>query len=611
MRRPIVVALMAGILLVACTDQPTEAPSRPEPPAAPQLDVGTHPCSLNDLIDATALLFPASPARTAIVNSLKALSVARQTRLANLIKAAAFGIVDVVGKAYTAGKLVNSPNTPRNVLNFITTLYCFTGVLPPPNFPSGPIDPNEFAVAVVTPNSGPVLVRPNSRHGGISIQGQSVTTTTTVTVMKLPDAPGPLLTSLDQFPLFYEFRTSPEVTFTKDVTTGVCLGNNFPVSSALRLAHNVGTNFGNVEILPFVSPPFLDCTNIPGTLGSLRGFQGLFASLLLPTELHAASATMVVTTKVGGTLRHLSPFGSVDPGSNPGSLNYNPNEAAFGNLTAAPGGNVSPAPSVRVTSQNGTPIQSVPVVFAVTAGGGSISGGTTSGGTTATVFTNASGIASLTNWTLGPEPGTNTVSATPPAGAQVGTTPPFKPAVAFSPASLTFTAEAVGPLNYGATGFRYFFPDGSPPSGFQSTSFNDSSWLIGDAAFGFDNPTDECFLIENGSVNTEWPANSQILLRRRFTLPGGPSTGIVSVAIDNDLKVFVNGIDITPTAESDNETAVNFDDDGFVLHEGCPTRGSFTFTASSLNPGVNLLVIEARDRGGSTYIDAEVTQPSF
>ena len=76
---------------------------------------------------------------------------------------------------------------------------------------------------------------------------------------------------------------------------------------------------------------------------------------------------------------------------------------AGNNQTARPGSPVATAPSVIVTSHEGLPVAGVAVTFAVTSGGGSIPSGT--------VNTNADGIAAVASWTLGPETGTNTLSA--------------------------------------------------------------------------------------------------------------------------------------------------------------------------------------------------------
>jgi hypothetical protein len=72
--------------------------------------------------------------------------------------------------------------------------------------------------------------------------------------------------------------------------------------------------------------------------------------------------------------------------------------------TGAAGAAVAAPPSVRVNDQTGAPMAGVAVTFAVTAGGGVLVGGSAT--------TNASGIATVTSWTLGAAAGTNTVTAT-------------------------------------------------------------------------------------------------------------------------------------------------------------------------------------------------------
>ena len=72
---------------------------------------------------------------------------------------------------------------------------------------------------------------------------------------------------------------------------------------------------------------------------------------------------------------------------------------------AAPAGTaVSDAPAVIVRDAQGIPVSGVAVTFSVTAGGGSLVG--------SPATTNATGIATLTSWTLGTTVGPNTVTAT-------------------------------------------------------------------------------------------------------------------------------------------------------------------------------------------------------
>ncbi|MBI1967348.1 MAG: Ig-like domain-containing protein, partial [Gemmatimonadetes bacterium] len=62
-------------------------------------------------------------------------------------------------------------------------------------------------------------------------------------------------------------------------------------------------------------------------------------------------------------------------------------------------------PSVIVTDAFGNPVSGVSVTFAVASGGGTVD-------PTTAILTNASGIAQVTSWTLGPTAGTNTLTAT-------------------------------------------------------------------------------------------------------------------------------------------------------------------------------------------------------
>jgi hypothetical protein len=78
------------------------------------------------------------------------------------------------------------------------------------------------------------------------------------------------------------------------------------------------------------------------------------------------------------------------------------NAGAF--QAAMEGTAVPVAPSVVVRDQSGLPLAGIRVNFTVTSGGGQVTG--------SSVTTNASGVASVTRWTLGPAADLNTLSAT-------------------------------------------------------------------------------------------------------------------------------------------------------------------------------------------------------
>ena len=74
------------------------------------------------------------------------------------------------------------------------------------------------------------------------------------------------------------------------------------------------------------------------------------------------------------------------------------------NQTAGVGTSVANPPSVQVTDGSGNPVPGVAVTFNVTVGGGTMS-------PTNPVTTDATGIATLASWTLGPSAGSNRVNA--------------------------------------------------------------------------------------------------------------------------------------------------------------------------------------------------------
>ena len=94
------------------------------------------------------------------------------------------------------------------------------------------------------------------------------------------------------------------------------------------------------------------------------------------------------------------------------------------------GAPVGTPPAVRVTDEDGQAMAGVAVTFAVTGGGGTVAGGAAT--------TNAAGVATVTSWTLGNNPGANTLTAT-----VTGLTPVTFTATAQDPCELA-TNYAVG-----------------------------------------------------------------------------------------------------------------------------------------------------------------------
>jgi hypothetical protein len=93
--------------------------------------------------------------------------------------------------------------------------------------------------------------------------------------------------------------------------------------------------------------------------------------------------------------------GGDSSGPGPAATNITANSSVA--FTATPGTQVTELPSVLLSDQKGAPVAGTVVTFTVTAGGGTVTG--------ATATSNASGIATVGGWTLGPAAGANTLSA--------------------------------------------------------------------------------------------------------------------------------------------------------------------------------------------------------
>jgi hypothetical protein len=165
-------------------------------------------------------------------------------------------------------------------------------------------------------------------------------------------------------------------------------------------------------------------------------------------------------------------------------------------------------------------------------------------------------------------------------------------------------------IDYGATGYRYLpsaqFEEntegGIDSTDFHGTAYDDSGWNTGGAPFG-SGPVapNNCPIQTSNPQQTFWPSApnsespSDMLVRKQFFFPAtGFVSATISIAIDNDVQVYVNGTEIS---------------DGLLVHEGCAEQNSVTFVADGevLNTGSNLLAIRARDRGGESYLDVKVT----
>ena len=596
--------LAASLFLAACSDVGNQAPT-PTEPSVPEATLVNPPGCPNDVQMAAQIhaLFPKPLEGPALVRyaAIRAAMIANKTPLARQLM---YATVDWTLKQYNAGALIGgtSTATQARVTTFINSLYCIVG-LTAPTIPPGALGP-DGAAAVVSPSTTPTDVVTQTHTAGIEVPANGVTQPTLITISRVS---GPLLTQLDQYPLYYEFRSDQPLNQNgPGAVVGVCIGNdlNPPDVSRLRVAHNVpDPNPTTIEILPLAPAPFLDCSNVISSRLDPNASMLQFArwgldragralrNLLAPASLTASMVGQ--TTGLGGTTKKLSPFGVVDTLITVAAVSPTSLSGVAGSSVDA-----GSLPSVLVATPQGHAVTNYPVSFAVPTGSeGSITGGSAT--------TNGNGIATVGSWTLGSSLVTDLVNAT--------VAPPhLRSGVLGSPVSFSASVVSLTVVDYLSGGYSYeLIGNDAPPPGWQTADA--SSWPVGAAGFGFNFEADGCSI--TGSIQTPWPGastsssssepsnTSGLLLRKSVTIPNGWTGSLsIGVAIDNDVQVFVNGVDITASA---GPTV-----GGFQAHEGCATQGSFVFTASNgiLQRGAtNQIAVYARDRGRTSYFDMQAT----
>jgi RHS repeat-associated protein len=141
---------------------------------------------------------------------------------------------------------------------------------------------------------------------------------------------------------------------------------------------------------------------------------------------------------------------------------------------------------------------------------------------------------------------------------------------------------------YQADGWRYkVYPYGTVPANVGDINFDDSDYLIGKGAFGSGGG---CAV--QSTVHTNWPVNTEIVIRRVVQLPQNVSNVRVSGTVDNDVQVLINGV-----ASS-----------GFITHENCAQLDDtrINVITTSIVPGQNLFVVRGRDRGAESFLDVKL-----
>jgi hypothetical protein len=615
------VALVAGALFVTACSSDSRSPTEPAPPVQESI-VPTGCPSVATTANLIKSLYPAKStsllvAAASYATILLYVNTNHQADARTLM----FRLLDYTFTQLNAGKLIGgfSLSTRQTLLAFETGLYCTVGLSTTGlTLPGDPTNAGTVNKVIFPSTTTQTVVTPDG-NSGVQLPPSSFSTAVVVTISVITGNTHPLNTTLDQYGPFYDVKVTPESAISSNLTVGLCL-TTFPDNSPVFLAHNVTQLVSNVptpgiEVLPPGGTISTLCTPQSASLSgremldlAMRGDVGratsalgsAVARLVLPTVAYAGSGGKTGLTKT------FSPFGGVDT-----KVFLTANSPT--SQTAPAGSPVASPPSTLVRTNNGTAVPKVNVLFSVTGGGGTVAGGSS-----ATVATNASGVATVSNWVI--NAGANSVQAVGTyadptvtfAAAPAGSG--FPQAVSVDPANgVGFTATGGDVVPYGSS---YSFLDGAQghDAGFEATTFSTATWNSGSGPFGSGDVGGTACAIDNETgftLNSAFALNTDILLRKTFPLPLGWSAPLtVEAAIDNDVIVYVNGTALTsPVFSGTDQGNYTFNSTtGLVSHEGCATKGSLTFSipASLVQVGQNTLAIRARDRGGVSYVDARI-----
>jgi alpha-tubulin suppressor-like RCC1 family protein len=328
-----VVGVAALVAIGACSDQfnnpPTQPPTKPSQSAVP--DKAALEAQINSLINALYAPRAQGPVLSAFAKVKAQIASGRTTDAqAGVVGFFAMVLADFKGGQLQDPNGAQPPSIPEALQSLLNSVAQFGG-LPSP-IPSPGTLGADGAVQVV--GSAGATVVTSGGFGGVRFPEGSLPADVIVVISRLPSPAtpktGPLPTTLDQYPVFYDFSTFPTVThFAQPVTVGICrleVGDPFgpateTIADRLRLAHPNPANPATVEILEPVDASFVMCDGVAlssaapahdgfagRALAMLSSTRSRLAAFFLPTPAYAVHGGL------GGKTSSFSPFGAVDPG---------------------------------------------------------------------------------------------------------------------------------------------------------------------------------------------------------------------------------------------------------------------------------------------------------
>jgi hypothetical protein len=557
---------MVAIVIAACSD----SSQGPLSPSVAQRDLNsqmTDRSATNGCLSATTVvkdigaLYPSGgpmylAGKAAILYAAELVSVGPIKGVkpdSALGRQIALQVVDTTLKLFTAGKLIGGTgsSTLQLAVTVLDAVLCSAGL--PQSLTTASLGSGSTGAAqVVQPNAPTTTVATGDQNAGVQIpQGNlKVTTLVTITPISGPNCvpySGPLCTPLAQFPPYYQYTFTPSVDST--VTP-----NPF--------TYEVCATTTNINVP--VSQLFL-AHNVTNAA------TGNTIAQVLPKA--TGNLSLECDTQIGA---RTVPGASVLELARRGDM-----RGAVASLAAAAEGLfVTDAfaggtkTSITGTAHSASPFGLVDVNDIIP-------------------YQNGMWAYHAPSWS-----GAGTAPFPPPPAPFTGDIPGYGKAPTFVPTTAGGWVLSASPF-------------GTAPFG-SGTSADGN-------AFG-------CALSNLPNLNLVWPSfppsastgnlntdpSSIFLMQATFFVPTDWTPNIlIGVAIDNDVQIFLNGVDITNQGTVAPGTTASYDGTQFLIHEGCASQDSYVITlpVSSFHTGTspNVIAVRARDRGDEDYVDLRVS----
>lgn len=148
-------------------------------------------------------------------------------------------------------------------------------------------------------------------------------------------------------------------------------------------------------------------------------------------------------------------------------------------------------------------------------------------------------------------------------------------------------------IPWGAGGWKGKNVARNAEPGFQAVAYDDSAWPTIALPIGNGGDSDPCPIQVEHPPATSWPANTDYLLRYRFTTTSSAFT--LAFAIDNEATIYFDGVSYGKFTNTDPGTGST-----------CPERDDHDPRSGEIGGGEHVLAIRAADLGSETYFDCEL-----